>query len=96
MNKNLIKNSLLENIKISTIFSGIKKTKDNEEDLLLIELEKNSSIAGVFTQSLTSSASVNQCKHNITTSKEPTARAILVNSGNANAFTGKLGEQTNS
>ena len=94
MNKSLIKNSLLENIKISTIFSGIKKTKDNEEDLLLIELEKSSSIAGVFTQSLTSSASVNQCKKNLTKFKEPSVRAILVNSGNANAFTGKLGEET--
>ena len=94
MNKSLIKRSLLENIKISTIFSGIKKTKDNEEDLLLIELEKNSSIAGVFTQSLTSSASVNQCKKNLTKYKKPEVRAILVNSGNANAFTGKLGEET--
>ncbi len=94
MNKSLTKNSLLENIKVSTIYSGIKKTNNNEEDLLLIEFEKNSTIAGVFTKSLTSSASVNQCKQNITASKKPTVRAILVNSGNANAFTGKLGEET--
>jgi len=85
---------LLEDIKISTTYSGIKKTQDNEDDLLLIELEETSTIAGVFTQSLTSSASVNQCKKNLTIYKEPIVRAILVNSGNANAFTGKLGEKT--
>ena len=85
---------LLKDIKVSTIHSGIKKTKDNEDDLLLIELEKRSAIAGVFTKSLTASASVNQCKKNLTKYKDPIARAILVNSGNANAFTGKLGEET--
>ncbi len=85
---------LLKDIKVSTIHSGIKKTKDNEDDLLLIELEKKSAIAGVFTKSLTSSASVNQCKKNLTKYKDPIARAILVNSGNANAFTGKIGEET--
>ena len=94
MKKKSVKNYLLKDIKVSTIYSGIKKTQDNEDDLLLIELEKKSTIAGVFTQSLTSSASVNQCKKNLTKYKEPIARAILVNSGNANAFTGKLGEET--
>ena len=84
----------MKNIKISTTYSGIKKTQDNEDDLLLIELKKKSAIAGVFTQSLTSSASVNQCKKNLTKYKEPAVKAILVNSGNANAFTGKLGEET--
>ena len=94
MNKNLSKNSLVQDIKVSTIYSGIKKKLNNEDDLLLIELDKNSSIAGVFTRSLTSSASVNQCKKNLINSKDPIVRAILVNSGNANAFTGKQGEET--
>ena len=94
MKKDIIENNPLKDIKISTIYSGIKKTHDNEDDLLLIELEEKSAIAGVFTQSLTSSASVNQCKKNLTKYKQPVARAILVNSGNANAFTGKLGEET--
>ena len=84
----------MKDIKVSTTYSGIKKTQDNEDDLLLIEFKKKSAIAGVFTQSLTSSASVNQCKKNLTKYKEPVVRAILVNSGNANAFTGKLGEKT--
>ena len=51
MKKKIIRNNLLKDIKISTIYSGIKKTQDNEDDLLLIELEKKSAIAGVFTQS---------------------------------------------
>ncbi len=89
-----MRNNLLKEIKVSTIYSGIKKTQDNEDDLLLIEFDEKSAIAGVFTQSLTSSASVNQCKKNLTKYKEPVVRAILVNSGNANAFTGKLGEET--
>ena len=84
----------LKDIRISTSYSGIKKTLYCEDDLLLIEFEKNSVIAGVFTQSLTSSASVNQCKKNLMTSKENEVRAIVVNSGNANAFTGKLGDET--
>ena len=94
MENKSIGNHLLKDIRVSTTYSGIKKTQDNEDDLLLIELKKKSSIAGVFTQSLTSSASVNQSKKNLTKYKEPTVRAILVNSGNANAFTGKLGEET--
>ena len=94
MKKNITDNNYLNDIKVSTICAGIKKTPNNEDDLLLIEFEKKSFIAGVFTQSLTSSASVNQCKRNLQSSKEPIVRAILVNSGNANAFTGKLGEET--
>ena len=91
MKQNLTNNYLLKDIKVSTIYSGIKKTKNNEDDILLIEFEKNTAISGVFTQSLTSSASVNQCKENLTKDKAPNVRAILVNSGNANAFTGKKG-----
>ena len=94
MKNKSIGNHLLKDILVSTTYSGIKKTQDNEDDLLLIELKKKSAIAGVFTQSLTSSASVNQCKKNLKKYKEPVVRAILVNSGNANAFTGKLGEET--
>ena len=62
MKQELTNNNLLNDIKVSTIYSGIKQTQSNEDDILLIEFEKNSAIAGVFTQSLTSSASVNQCK----------------------------------
>ena len=84
----------LDDIKISTIYSGIKNKSSKEDDLLLIEFANDANIAGVFTKSLTSSAPVNQCKHNIKSSKLPSVRAIIVNSGNANAFTGKAGDET--
>ena len=83
-----------QNLKISTCFSGIKKSPNNEHDLLLIEFEKASSVAGVFTKSLTSSASVNQCRDCLNSEEQSTVRAIVVNSGNANAFTGEKGEET--
>ena len=45
-------------------------------------------MAGVFTKSKTASAPVDWCKANL---KTGAARALVVNSGNANAFTGKAG-----
>ena len=84
----------LDGIKLSTIFSGIKEPFQNKDDLLLIELDKNSSIGGIFTKSLTASAPVIHCKNNLKSSVNPSIRAIVVNSGNANAFTGYLGDRT--
>jgi glutamate N-acetyltransferase/amino-acid N-acetyltransferase len=45
-------------------------------------------VAGVFTKSKTASAPVEWCKQHVGTGN---ARALVVNSGNANAFTGKSG-----
>jgi glutamate N-acetyltransferase/amino-acid N-acetyltransferase len=45
--------------------------------------------AGVFTQSSTAAAPIHWCKNNI---EQGHATALVVNSGNANAFTGKVGE----
>jgi glutamate N-acetyltransferase/amino-acid N-acetyltransferase len=59
-------------------------------DVMLMELAPGSTIAGVFTKSLAPSAPVDHCRKHLKGGK---ARAILVNSGNANAFTGKLGKQ---
>ena len=86
--------SNLSDIKLSTIFSGIKQPFQNKDDLLLIEFNNNASIAGIFTRSLTASAPVLRSKDNIQLSKNPSVRAIVVNSGNANAFTGQLGDLT--
>ncbi len=94
MKNNPKKDIYLEGIKVSTTYSGIKKTSNNEDDVLLVQFDEPCSIAGVFTKSLTSSAPVNQCKNNLSASEPATVRAIVVNSGNANAFTGKLGEKT--
>ncbi len=94
MKNNQKKDIHLEGIKVFTTFCGIKNTPNNEDDLLLVEFDKSCSIAGVFTKSLTSSAPVNLCKSNLSSAEQATVRAIVVNSGNANAFTGKLGEES--
>jgi glutamate N-acetyltransferase/amino-acid N-acetyltransferase len=53
--------------------------------------DKGTSVAGVFTRSKCPSAPVDWCKAALASGK---ARALLVNSGNANAFTGKRGRET--
>jgi len=58
-------------------------------DLLVAELAKGTSVAGVFTKSLTASAPVLACRDAL---KHGEARVLVVNSGNSNAFTGKAGE----
>ena len=59
-------------------------------DVMLMELAPGSTIAGVLTRSLAPSAPVDLCRKHLKGGK---ARVILVNAGNANAFTGKLGKQ---
>jgi glutamate N-acetyltransferase/amino-acid N-acetyltransferase len=57
-------------------------------DLMLAELAPGTAVAGVFTRSLTAAAPVDWCRKALTGGK---ARAIVVNAGNANAFTGRAG-----
>ncbi len=57
-------------------------------DVCLIELAPGTTVAGVFTQSLTAAAPVLWCRKALGRRR---ARAIVVNSGNANAFTGAIG-----
>lgn len=59
-------------------------------DVLLAELDHGTTVAGVFTKSKTASAPVEWCREHVTGGA---ARALLVNSGNANAFTGKAGAE---
>jgi glutamate N-acetyltransferase/amino-acid N-acetyltransferase len=59
-------------------------------DVLLAILDKGTAVAGVFTQSKCPSAPVEWCRAKL---KAGQARALVVNSGNANAFTGKTGRQ---
>ena len=59
------------------------------DDLLLVELAPGAAIAGALTRSLTASAPVEWCREALAGGR---ARAIIVNSGNANAFTGRQGQ----
>ena len=60
-------------------------------DLMLALLDPGTSVAGVFTRSATRSAPVLDCQAKIGSDTAPGA-AILVNSGNSNAFTGARGQ----
>jgi glutamate N-acetyltransferase/amino-acid N-acetyltransferase len=57
-------------------------------DLLLALFDPGTTVAGVLTQSKTASAPVDWCRAHLA---HGMARALVVNSGNANAFTGKRG-----
>jgi glutamate N-acetyltransferase/amino-acid N-acetyltransferase len=61
------------------------------KDVMLMELAPGSTVAGVLTRSLTCSAPVDFCRKHLKGGK---ARAVLVNAGNANAFTGKVGVES--
>ena len=76
-------------VAIATAEAGIKYK--SRTDLLLMRFEEGTSVAGVFTTSKCPSAPVDHCRAAL---KAGTARAVLVNSGNANAFTGKKGLAT--
>ena len=60
-------------------------------DLMVAELAPGTTVAGVFTRSLTASAPVEWCREALPGGR---ARAVVVNSGNSNAFTGRHGEGT--
>ena len=60
-------------------------------DVMLALCAPDTAIAGVFTRSATRSANVLDCQAKIGGSKDAGA-AIIVNSGNSNAFTGRAGE----
>ena len=59
-------------------------------DLTLIELAEGTSVAGVFTRSACPSSEVELGREQV---KGGTARALVVNAGNANAFTGYRGRE---
>jgi len=84
--KTLAKLPPLAGVRLSTGAAGVRY-KDRT-DVLLAVLSPGTQVAGVFTKSKTASAPVDWCKANL---KSGGARALVVNSGNANAFTGKAG-----
>ena len=59
-------------------------------DLLLMLMREGTGVAGVLTRSACPSAPVEWCRRHV---PEGRARALLVNAGNANAFTGRAGRE---
>ncbi len=77
----------LRGVRMATAAAGIKYK--NRTDVLLMVFDKPASVAGVFTKSKCPSAPVDFCRANL---GGGVARAVVVNSGNANAFTGVKGK----
>lgn len=75
----------LKGVQMATAQANIRY--QNRTDALLLVLPEGTQCSGIFTKSLCPSAAVDWCRANMGGS----ARALLVNSGNANAFTGKKG-----
>jgi glutamate N-acetyltransferase/amino-acid N-acetyltransferase len=75
-------------VRLAGFACGIRYT--GRDDLMLAELAPESAIAGVFTRSLTAGAPVVWCRDCLPGGK---VRAIVVNSGNSNVFTGRAGKE---
>ncbi|HXW71426.1 MAG TPA: bifunctional glutamate N-acetyltransferase/amino-acid acetyltransferase ArgJ [Methylocella sp.] len=84
--KNIPELPEIEGVRFAAGAAGIRY-KDRT-DVMLALFEKGTQAAGVFTKSKCPSAPVDWCRDRVKGGK---ARALLVNSGNANAFTGKSG-----
>ena len=80
----------IKGIRLASVAANIKYA--DRDDVMLMECAAGSSIAGVFTRSSTRSASVLDCQNKLVNRSDKTAAAIIVNSGNSNAFTGTHGE----
>ena len=76
-------------VRLAGVAAGLKES--GRPDLFLGELAAGTTVAGVFTQSKCSSAPVDWCRE---IQPRGRARAVVVNSGNANAFTGSAGDDT--
>ena len=79
---------VIEGVTFAAAQAGIKYK--NRTDVMLALLAEGTTVAGVFTRSATRSANVLDCQAKLGPGTGPAA--IVVNSGNSNAFTGRAGE----
>ncbi|MCP8896012.1 bifunctional glutamate N-acetyltransferase/amino-acid acetyltransferase ArgJ [Shinella daejeonensis] len=78
----------LRGVRMATAAAGIKYR--DRTDVLMMVFDRPAAVAGVFTRSKCPSAPVDFCRANL---PGGIARAVVVNSGNANAFTGRKGRK---
>ena len=74
-------------VQLATHAAGLRYT--GRADLMMAAVDEGTTVAGTLTKSLCPSAPVDWCRQVL---PNGTARALVVNAGNANAFTGKAGE----
>jgi glutamate N-acetyltransferase/amino-acid N-acetyltransferase len=79
---------VIDGVRIAACAAGIRYP--GRTDLLLALFDPGTTVAGVLTTSRTASAAVEWCRAHL---KHGMARALVVNSGNANAFTGMRGRE---
>ncbi|SFH07341.1 glutamate N-acetyltransferase [Palleronia marisminoris] len=79
----------VDGVRFATAAAGVRYK--NRTDVMLALCDPGTTVAGTFTRSATRSAPVRDCEAKIGGDGDAGA-AILVNSGNSNAFTGKAGE----
>jgi glutamate N-acetyltransferase/amino-acid N-acetyltransferase len=78
----------VKGVRFASVEAGVRYM--GRHDVMLALMDAGTTMAGVFTRSATRSASVLDCQEKLASVTEAGA-AILVNSGNSNAFTGKNG-----
>lgn len=88
VNLNLAAGLAVDGVELATVSAGLKA--DGAADMVLIKLAEFSSCAAVFTQNAFCAAPVTICKQQLL-SNNGSVRALLINSGNANAGTGQPG-----
>ncbi len=81
----------IDGVRFATVEAGVRYK--GRTDVMLAVLDPGTSVAGVFTRSATRAAPVLDCQDKIGGASDGPA-AILVNSGNANAFTGHYGQNS--
>jgi glutamate N-acetyltransferase/amino-acid N-acetyltransferase len=78
-------------VEFAAVAAGVRYP--NRKDVMLVRLAPGTAIAGAFTLSSTRAACVLDCEAKLRVKVTPdTGAAIVVNSGNANAFTGAVGQ----
>jgi glutamate N-acetyltransferase/amino-acid N-acetyltransferase len=75
-------------VSLGATAAGIRKA--NRKDLLVLRLDEGASVAGVFTRNRFCAAPVLVCREHLAASD---IRALVINTGNANAGTGEAGLQ---
>ncbi len=80
---------VIDGVRFAAVEAGVKY--QGRLDVMLAEIAEGSAIAGTFTRSKTRAAPVLWCQENLAMGSQAGGSAILVNSGNANAFTGNNG-----
>jgi glutamate N-acetyltransferase / amino-acid N-acetyltransferase len=82
----------IQGLRIGVTEAGVRKA--NRKDLTVVLMDEGSSVAGVFTQNRFCAAPVQVCREHLALNKITSAggiRAMVINTGNANAGTGEDG-----